>query len=80
MRLAAAYDFVFGESDRHGQNVMLHESGMLTLIDNENFHSAATNSMFLPGACARRAAARPSAAPQPGPAYEETASDSASAN
>lgn len=28
---------------------MLDDTGRLTLIDNENFHSAATNSMFLPG-------------------------------
>lgn len=49
VRLAAAFDFMFGESDRHGQNVMFHESGKLTLIDNENFHSSHVNSMFLPG-------------------------------
>lgn len=27
VRLAAAFDFLFGEADRHGQNVMLDDAG-----------------------------------------------------
>lgn len=27
VRLAAAFDFLFGEADRHGQNVMLDDTG-----------------------------------------------------
>jgi hypothetical protein len=49
VRLAAAFDFVFSESDRHGQNVILHPSGRMLLIDNEGAGQAGVNSMFLPG-------------------------------
>jgi len=49
VRLAAAFDFIFSESDRHGQNVFLHPHGALTLIDNEGTGQRGVNSMFLPG-------------------------------
>lgn len=49
VRLAAAFDFIFSESDRHGQNVILHPSGSMQLIDNEGTGQLAVNSMFLPG-------------------------------
>lgn len=49
VRLAAAFDFIFSESDRHGQNVILHPSGRMQLIDNEGTGQLALNSMFIPG-------------------------------
>jgi hypothetical protein len=49
VRLAAAFDFIFSESDRHGQNVILHPSGRMLLIDNEGTGQVGVNSMFLPG-------------------------------
>ena len=49
VRLAAAFDFIFSESDRHGQNVILHPSGRMMLIDNEGAGQHGVNSMFLPG-------------------------------
>ena len=49
VRLAAAFDFIFSESDRHGQNVILHPSGRMVLIDNEGTGQVGVNSMFLPG-------------------------------
>jgi len=46
--LCAMFDLMFSQSDRHGQNVFLDETGGLQLIDNEDAHGA-INSMFLPG-------------------------------
>ena len=49
VRLAAAFDFIFSESDRHGQNVFLTPDGRMQLIDNEGTGQKMLNSMFLPG-------------------------------
>jgi len=49
VRLAAVFDFVFSESDRHGQNVFLSPEGQMQLIDSESTGQKSVNSMFLPG-------------------------------
>ena len=45
---AAAFDLLFSESDRHGQNVFVSESARLTILDNEGSFGP-VNSMLLPG-------------------------------
>lgn len=45
---AATFDLLFSESDRHGQNVFVSETGRLTILDNEGAFGP-VNSMLIPG-------------------------------
>uniref|UniRef100_A0A7S0QZM7 PI3K/PI4K catalytic domain-containing protein n=1 Tax=Pyramimonas obovata TaxID=1411642 RepID=A0A7S0QZM7_9CHLO len=48
IKMAAMFDLLFSEADRHGQNVFLASNSDIQLIDNEGAFGP-TNSMFLPG-------------------------------
>jgi len=48
VRLAATFDLLFSEQDRHGQNVFIDDNYNIVMIDNEGAFGPA-NSMFLPG-------------------------------
>ena len=48
VKMAAMFDLLFSEADRHGQNVFLATNSDIQLIDNEGAFGT-TNSMFLPG-------------------------------
>lgn len=46
--LAALFDLLTFQVDRHAQNVFIDENGKLTLIDNEQWLGSGINSLFLP--------------------------------
>lgn len=46
--LAALFDLLTFQVDRHAQNVFIDENGKLTLIDNEQWLGSGVNSLFLP--------------------------------
>jgi hypothetical protein len=58
VRLAATFDLLFSEQDRHGQNVFIDDNYNIVMIDNEGAFGPA-NSMFLPGTQKARARLRP---------------------
>jgi hypothetical protein len=48
VRLAATFDLMFSEQDRHGQNVFIDAEYNIVMIDNEGAFGP-INSMFIPG-------------------------------
>lgn len=73
VRLAATFDLLFSEQDRHGQNVFIDDNYNIVMIDNEGAFGPA-NSMFLPGTQKARARLRPCLPPafRPGCACVQT--------